>query len=304
MDYKKVELGDRDRLQKYFTAAQQWLAEYTFSTVLAWGCGGIEYRYRIEDDTLYMLVVEKIMGNSALLKPISLEKTFSPKELQALMRNENTDTMICVDSNYYGSFEKNEWEKYFAVTEDTGWSNYYYSNEELSELKGGRFSGKRNLIKQFRENYGSRDIEVKACSAPVIKDCLQLHDEWYRKRGGYDGSMLEREQVALATSLDNFKELGLSGAGMFVEGRLRAFCIYERLNEKTMVVHFEKTANEFKGLPQFFVREVAGLVKHKYGFMNREGDMNDEGLKRAKRSLNPVFMVKSMRLKTGKGVDN
>jgi len=296
MEYKKVELKDRDIINKYFKGTPQWLAEYTFSTILSWACGGYGYEYKVEDEALFIAVVKESTGDTAYLNPISLKETFTPQKLYSLAKKEKMRVVTCVDGHYYNSFSAEEWDRYFSVSEDKGWGNYYFSLQSLADLKGSIYSAKRNLITQFMREYGNGKIEVKECSAPVIEKCIHFNEEWYKIKGDYNNCTLARELTALKLSLENFDYLGLSGMGLFIDGELRAFSIFERLYDETVVVHFEKTAKGYKGLPQYFLNQIALKLKQNYKYMNREGDMNDKGLKKAKSSLHPVFIEKSLRL--------
>lgn len=296
-DYKIIELEDRDLINPFFRETTQWLAEYTFSTVFSWNCGGYTYKYRIVDGVLFIKVLIRHSGKEFFLKPIKIGETLTPEYLHNTAVRENVECYICIDEKYFSVFKEEEWKKYFKVTEDTGWGDYYYLSEELAGLKGGKFAKKRNLIKQFNREYSSHGIEVKKCSAPLIMDCIRLHKKWYEEKGvKKDSTMLKREDTALEVSLKNFSYLGLSGLGMFMDGELKAFSVYERLNRETIVVHFEKTAFGYKGLPQSFLSRSAAIIKNEFKYIDREGDMNDEGLRKAKQSSRPVFIEKSYRL--------
>ncbi|MFO8017057.1 MAG: phosphatidylglycerol lysyltransferase domain-containing protein [Promethearchaeia archaeon] len=68
----------------------------------------------------------------------------------------------------------------------------------------------------------------------------------------------------------------------------------ERLNETTSVIHIEKAHIKFQGsyqaINQLFVKHCCGEIK----YINREQDLGVQGLRRAKESYKPVFMVKKV----------
>ena len=71
-----------------------------------------------------------------------------------------------------------------------------------------------------------------------------------------------------------------------------AFTMGEPICSDTFVVHIEKAFPDVQGAypminQQFVEHEVAG----KYKYTNREDDVGEEGLRKAKLSYKPVFMV-------------
>ena len=68
--------------------------------------------------------------------------------------------------------------------------------------------------------------------------------------------------------------------------------ISKNSKEKMAIIHIEKANPEMRGLyqminQQFVEHEIAG----KYKYTNREDDVGEEGLRKAKLSYKPVFMV-------------
>ena len=81
------------------------------------------------------------------------------------------------------------------------------------------------------------------------------------------------------------------GGVLKVDGAIAAFTIGEPICEDTFVVHIEKAFADIDGAytminQQFAEHECAG-----YRYINREEDTGAEGLRKAKRSYKPVFMV-------------
>ena len=88
-----------------------------------------------------------------------------------------------------------------------------------------------------------------------------------------------------------FEELGMRGGLLRAEGRVVAFSIGEALNEDTVVVHVEKAFADVPGAypminQQFVIHETEGFT-----YINREEDTGAEGLRQAKLSYHPVYMV-------------
>ena len=61
----------------------------------------------------------------------------------------------------------------------------------------------------------------------------------------------------------------------------------------TIVIHFEKGDTRFKGIYQAINKHFLAAQENRFTFVNREQDLGDEGLRKAKLSYNPVtFMQK------------
>jgi hypothetical protein len=81
------------------------------------------------------------------------------------------------------------------------------------------------------------------------------------------------------------------GAKLYADGQLCAFTIGEQLNSDTAVIHIEKADISFRGayaaINQMFAENEWSHLK----FINREDDFGLPGLRKAKQSYRPVFMV-------------
>ena len=75
------------------------------------------------------------------------------------------------------------------------------------------------------------------------------------------------------------------------DGEVVAFAVGEQINEDTLVVHIEKAFSEVPGAyaiinQQFLVHEADELK-----YVNREDDVGEPGLRKAKLSYHPEFLV-------------
>ena len=98
-------------------------------------------------------------------------------------------------------------------------------------------------------------------------------------------------------ALDAFDALGLEGLVLFANGRLAGFSVFDRLNQNTADVHFEKYDPLIKGSAQAINWETARLLQGRYEYINREQDVGIEGLRKSKRSYCPAFTVKTYLLR-------
>ncbi len=168
--------------------------------------------------------------------------------------------------------------------------DYVYSIPELVALSGNRFHKKKNLLAQFTKTY---DYHYHPLTADCIEEVLQMQMEWCQWREAECDATLKAENRAIARVVKDWDRLpNLLGGAVRVDGRMIAYTVAEPLDESMLVIHFEKGHTGFKGVyqavNQMFLKEQGG----RYAFVNREQDLGDEGLRKAKVSYNPVSFLK------------
>lgn len=181
-------------------------------------------------------------------------------------------------------------EKYFVVEEmPSEFWEYVYSTEALAELHGSKLAKKKNLISQFMRKY--ENIEVKRIDANILPECLTLSEHW---RGSHlNDERVEQEKQALACAVQNYTELGIDGLAIFADGAMKAFSMFSRINKESCTVHFEKAEPDAKGAAQMINHETAKYLLGKFKYINREQDLGIEGLRHAKMSYMPEYMLKN-----------
>jgi hypothetical protein len=168
--------------------------------------------------------------------------------------------------------------------------DYVYSVPELIELKGNKFHKKKNLLRQFRKQYQAEYVPLDLSR---IEQALTLQTEWCLWRECEDSSTLEMENRAILATFSDWRRLeGLFGGGLTVEGTMVAFTVAEPLDEKTLVIHFEKACPTYKGIYQAINQIFLEQEGNGYSYVNREQDLGDPGLRQAKQSYNPVGYMK------------
>jgi hypothetical protein len=102
---------------------------------------------------------------------------------------------------------------------------------------------------------------------------------------------LEAENTAIRTAFENYHYLGVTGGVVYVDDKLEAFTLAEKLNRDTAVIHFEKANPEIEGLYQVINQWFCKEALSNFKFVNREQDLGIPGLRKAKGSYYPHHMV-------------
>ncbi len=180
------------------------------------------------------------------------------------------------------------------TTEDRDSFDYLYLREELAELPGNRFHKKKNRVNYFT---GRHSYAIEPYSGKHLEGALRLLDDWRRVRSDLDSPSLLPEIAATEEALRMAELLSLKGVVVLVEGEVKAFVLGEKLNDLTSVCHFEKSDTFLEGLSQLADREFARLCFTECVYLNREQDLGEPNLRRAKLSYHPVEMVKKFRVR-------
>ncbi|MBR7177901.1 MAG: DUF2156 domain-containing protein [Oscillospiraceae bacterium] len=167
---------------------------------------------------------------------------------------------------------------------------YVYAIDDLADLKGKKYQPKRNHINRFLGEYP--DAVILPLSDETQPDAVALADRWYQQRSAEEDAAMEH--AALRRAFAHWKELGMVGLVLYVDGQAVAMTMGSFLGEDTVDVHFEKADLAFPGAYAVINRAFARHVREHYPqvqYLNREEDMGLEGLRKAKLSYYPHHMV-------------
>ena len=90
--------------------------------------------------------------------------------------------------------------------------------------------------------------------------------------------------------MDLLFELGLKGLIIRIDGNIEGLSVFEKMNDDTAIVHYEKAMPEFDGIYQILNQESAILMAKDFKFINRESDLGKAGLRKAKKRYHPHHM--------------
>ena len=177
------------------------------------------------------------------------------------------------------------------VGEERGQWEYLYKQEELANLPGNRFHKKRNHFNSYVKAYGEPDY--RGVTDGMVEDVLGVQDDWcqWHECAGSPSLLAENEAInRVLTHWDTFR--GLTGGSLYVDGRMIAFSVGEKLDDETLGVHFEKGLNGYKGVYQVMNCEFARHAGAGLRWINRAQDLDEEGLRQAKMTYLPADFLR------------
>ena len=286
-EFATLDLSTITRINKYLTNFPPQISEHTFTNLFAWK-GTRPIWLREVKDTLVFLIKTDICRSKELVifgppvGKLSLAEVCAELGERVIGGVRLTDEALAGLEN--GSF---------SITSDRNNSDYVYQVTDLADLTGPNYIKKRNHVKHCLNGH---DCIFEQISAHNINECRDLLHRWCQFRQCDLDPGLCGESMALQTTLEYFGDFNLLGGAIWVDGRMQAFTIGERLNQTTAVCHFEKAMPEIKGLSQLINRWFAQECLTEFEFVNREQDLGIPGLRQAKESYHPDHMVEKFKV--------
>lgn len=174
----------------------------------------------------------------------------------------------------------------FTAVPDRDNSDYIYLRSDLAELKGKKFHGKRNHLARFKE----LDYVYSPITERDFDECIVFTASRYNLSEKHDHSAVS-EQFAINTYFMNFRELGLEGGIIRIGGKICAVTVGEKLCSDTFCVHIEKADTSYNGIYAGINNLFVQSSTEGFTYINREEDLGLEGLRKAKLSYNPAFIL-------------
>ncbi|MDA8130951.1 MAG: phosphatidylglycerol lysyltransferase domain-containing protein [Elusimicrobia bacterium] len=296
--FKKFHPGDYQRLKCYFDGQLYPLCPYSLASMMIWSGCVHEAFYLEKDGVLHLSEVDMDPPRRArLLLPLLLPFRYpTPRELACWAKDLGCAEYHYVPQDYLDMIGLENVSGFFTVTEEAGYGDYIYNASDLAELRGHKYSRKRNLIAQFTKAAGA-EVRVSRLAGACLAKCLEVFDTWQASKGAAVlDDIPDCERRAIINGLDNFSGLEMTGVAVEIGGQLAGFAFGSRLSADTYTLNFEKADASVKGLYQFLDREAARTASPGYKFINKENDLGIPGIRKAKESYFPARFVRSYSL--------
>ena len=284
MNFTPIELSHKDKINSYLKAQKIESSELTFTTMYIWR-NAFNFSFAEVDGCLIIRAQDNGYPPS-LRCPLGSgdKKSAVEKVCRYLLSIGETPRFYGITENMADGLEELFANK-FTILEMEDYSDYVYKSEKLINLSGKKMHSKKNHLNSFKNTY---KYEYSRITSADAQDIINEYDKWFSS----DDMYLVSERDSIADILNNYDKLGLVGGKLTADGVLCAFTIGEQLSEDTAVVHIEKANTDIKGA---FAAINQMYVEHEWSHIeniNREEDCGIEGLRKAKQSYHPDFMIK------------
>lgn len=302
MKLQQLTLESRDKLQKYFNAVKEPIADLSFTMRFIWA-EPLRHNWLIINGNLCFF---GFLKNRYVLwgPPLGGNEIFGTiNECFTIVDNLNKDADIKAlpSAIYIPSWIKEEWQEVLPENyEFSFWTqDYVYKTIDLIELSGKNYKSKRNEVNTFKKDH---NVSVEQFNPKShFKECLELIDNWKIQKSGFVTKKDEKaaiiSETGAAKKLIKFSDrLDIKGVVLKVDEKVIGVSLGEELNSNMCSNIIEKTNLEFKGTSAFIFREFAKLYAS-HEFLNAQDDFGIEYLKNVKLSYHPVRLLKSYVLK-------
>jgi hypothetical protein len=283
--FKDFSLDEKTILEEAFLKFPPVISEFTFTNLFIWRQA---YQLRISHVKNFICLLADKGDQSFFFPPIGEGDRVECFRilLQYLKERGNSPEIARVPESMVTQIDWKE--NGMRVDLDRDQSDYIYLAEDLIKLEGRKYHRKRNHIKQFKEKYSYQYLSL---TPEWISECLRLETEWCDLRHCEVIPGLANEAMAIKEALTHFDRLNMRGGVILIDGKLEAFTLGEPLNPETVVIHIEKANPAFDGLYPMVNQAFLENTWSGYRFVNREQDLGEEGLRKAKESYFPDNMI-------------
>lgn len=285
--FEPINLDKQRAYLAYLRQCPQKTSDYSFINLWAWSQ---EYGlcWAWEKDLVW---IKQTRPQPVYWAPVGpWEKIDWQSRLSPFIHDQNT--FIRIPENLMQCWQSSV-ENHIQVIEARGHWDYLYSIEALIQLRGNRFHKKKNLLNQFTKKYNYTYTPIEP---ETIVHAAAMQKDWCHWRDCESSNTLSAENRAIIRVFNQWNNLnGLIGGSITVDQTIAAYTVAERLTNDMLLIHFEKASPMYKGgyqaINQMFLSRTRGEIKT----VNREQDLDDEGLRQAKLSYHPLnFLRKFM----------
>lgn len=294
LDFKEITLADKQWMEPLFRAGNLNSEEYNFTFCYIWR---EVFKYKAARIGDYV-VISADYGNrpesylfpsgSGDVAPVikALEEHAKAKGEPLIFYCVLKEHKLLLETMYPDRFE-------FMALND--YYDYVYDAESLITLGGKKLHSKRNHINRFKEN--CPDWSFEPITPQNMPEVMLMSDKWCKINGCQGDKSLSDEACSVHSALNDFFALGIDGGAIRVNNEIIAFSIGERLNSDTYLVHIEKAFGDIQGAYPIINQQFAEHYCGNFLYVDREDDSGNEGLRKAKQSYRPVYMVEKFAAK-------
>ena len=283
-DFKPVSLEDKHLFDAHYKKHLPLHSDNLFTTMISW-MDYSNYHYAFVDDSLFIMT---FVGNKMQFRPPSgkYDRDVFQQMLQLAAKEGDNPPFVLIDVQVKKWLEENYPKMRFKPHRD--YFEYVYLSSDLAELQGTKYAKIRNRLNKFKKNYVFSTEFLSEKNMDEVKDFLK---RWCLWKNCESDPILENEKKAILYSTSHFFDLNLSGIAIRINDKIEAVSVFEKLNNDTAVVHYEKGSPDYDGIYKAINAETAKILQNDFKFINRQSDMNLPGLRQAKMSYHPHHMV-------------
>lgn len=286
--FKPITIDDKSIFDKYLVNYNFDTSEYSFANLIIWR-KGCDVRYTIYDNVL-IIKKKDFSDNYHFMQPIGYTKNNIKNIIEKLIEYKEENNMTYLFKDVEEKF-LNDLKEIYGETlhsqPDINNFDYIYTAQKLITLSGKKLHSKKNHYNYFIKTY---DYIIKDFYDTGVKtDIISAAKNWYEQKNN-SNKYLEYELNGIKEIVSNMEKLNLKAMAVYVEDKICAFTIGEKVSNNMAIIHIEKGNSSMRGIYTFTNKTFIENYFSDVLYINREQDLGIEGLKKAKRSYHPIKM--------------
>ena len=288
MNFQRLIPAQKDQYNSLLFACPERGCEYSFANLCLWGHQKVVFFQGCA------LIFSHYYGKSVYPYPVGTGD--KKAAIEAVLQDAEDRGIPCRITGITAA-DRDELEQLFPgkflICPNRDTFDYVYDINDLANLRGRKFQGKRNHFNRFCTDHPDHQVLPLTCDLlPRVKEFV---DNWFSQRRKSDpqGDYL-LENLAMARAFNHWQELDMEGIVLMDHDEILAITMGSRLSPDTFDIHFEKARDDVSGAYNAVNCHFARYLRLKYpeiNYLNREDDMGLEGLRSAKLSYRPHHMV-------------
>ena len=291
LEFKDLELEDKEIINKYLAKSQSKGSESSFTNFYMWR-KSYNVKYAIYND--WLIVRSGCGKNWWYLPPYGEGEDLAGTIEEMIATADALGQKFAVKAvqEKHKDILENLFAERFEFTPERENFDYIYDAQSLRTLAGRKLHSKRNHLNYFLNN---TNYTYESLTKDNLQEALDFLEEWCGQKACDKqkqlDDMLVCEKDAIKEIFAVFDELDCVGALIRIDGKVKAFTLGEMLNKDTAVIHVEKADHEIRGLYPAINQLFLSNNFPQASFVNREEDTGDEGLRKAKLSYYPQELL-------------
>lgn len=299
--FKTVTVKEKERLQPYLVCRDYQACDYSLANIILWA----KY-YHME----YMVVHDMLVMKYEIDHTICFTYPMGKGDLKACIewieaycdRNHIRFYMDVVEPYMYEEV-KQLFPNTYEFTYCRNNYDYVYLQSDLASLSGRKYHRKKNHLNKFRKKHP--EFQYERLCQDNLDEAMQMVKQWSIENKCDTEEEKEAEVAAMLEGMKHLNELQMVGGLIRTKDGVVAVTVGEALNEDTFIIHFEKAFATIPGAYTIINQQFVEKELSDYTYINREDDLGVEGLRRAKLSYNPSYLVEKGTLtKRGEHTDD
>lgn len=305
--FKDLSTSDRALIQRFTLYGERQNCDLSFSNLISWRFlyntqfavidDYLVFRFHTGRHLAYMMPIPKpqvMEDGSYRVKPCdecSVKVIRTIRDDSIAMGHPFLMLGVC---NYMVDLIEQSFPDTFTIEPNRNFADYIYTRDKLINLSGKKLQSKRNHINKFKSLYPQ--YTYRPLTEDLIPQCLELEKQWRKvSKDDTDEQDLDEslsiELRSMTRAFHRWDRLGLTGGTIWVNDKLVAFTFGCPINQTTFDVCVEKADVNYEGSFSIINQEFVKHLPEQYCYINREEDMGNEGLRRAKLSYHPDILL-------------